>query len=317
MKIRTLSFCLGLTMTTMVSSLPAQAASINLDELQLIPVRPIDSDHFLFFDGDPNNNEGQSPFLNFDPTAPDHGHAEISKNSTPGNVAPYYTTGRQSAPEQSGANRSATLEGTTGFTNFFNYLNNNNINFSEIGFGYGQKIDRDFTETWNLGDDLLGQDWLGSPDSTLEERIYQADPDAVESFLILGDTKFISFDYSPIYAILDKGETTQFDDDEDLFFTKRSRANKVEGLDPFIEGLADAFLEDVNLHGGGVQVVIEDSGVEDPVPTFVPGNPNYVQFNIRLPLTIRAVAQVPEPSTVMSLFLVGTFGALFNKRRQN
>jgi len=316
MKTRTISFCLGLTITTVISSLPAKAASINFDDLQLIPVRPINSNNFLSFSGEPDENQGQTAFFNLDPSAPDSGHLEISKNSPPGNIAPYYATGRQSSPEQSNANRSGTLDGVTGFTNFFQYLNGNSINFHEIGFGYGQKNDRAFTETWNLGDDLLGQDWLASPDSTIEERIYQANPDAVESFLVINNTKkFINFGYSPLYAIFDQGATQSITDNTDIFLTQALMVQKVADLDPLTDGLANAFLLDVNLHGGKVQLVVEDSAVEDPTPIFDPDT-GYVIVNFPLPLTLRTV-QVPEPSAIGGLFLVGTLGTLFNKRRQN
>lgn len=312
MKTPTLSFCLGLTITTLISSLPAKAASINFDDLQLIRVQPINSNNFLSFSGRPNDNQGLTAFFNSDPNAPDSGHLEISKNSPPGNIAPYYTTGRQSSPEQSGSSRSGTLNGVTGLTNFFEYLNDNNINFNQIGFGYGQKSDRAFTETWNLGDDLLGQDWLASVDSTIEERIYQADPDAVELFLVRDNTKFVNFSYSHFYSVFDKGSTQSITDDTDIFLTQALTVQKVAGLDSLTDGLANAFLQDVNSHGGKVQFVVEDSGVEVN-PIFDP-NTGYVIFNLPLPLTVR-VTEVPEPSPVVGLFLVGTIGALFNKRR--
>jgi len=315
MKTRTISFCLGLTITTVISSLPAKAASINFDNLQLIPVRPIDSDNVLSFYGEPEDNQGQTAFLNFDPTAPDFGHREISKNSPPDQFAPYYTVGRQSSPEQSGATRATSLNGGTGFMNFFSYVNTNSIDLSRIGFGYGQKSDQAFTETWNLGDDLLGQDWLASPDSRIEERIYQANPNSVESFLVLDDMQFINFDYSPLYVVFDKGETVAFQDDAEIVVTEAVNAQKVSGLDPLLDGLAESFVQDVKLQGGKVQIFSEDSGVPDPVPVIDPST-GFALFNLRLPLSIRAV-QVPEPSAISGLFLVGTLGTLLNKRRQN
>ena len=315
MKTRTLPFCIGLTITTVISSLPAKAASFNFDDLQLIPVRPIDSDNFLSFNGEPEDNQGQTAFLNPDPTAPDFGHREISKNSPPDQFAPYYTVGRQSSPEQSGATRATSLNGGMGFMNFFNYINTNSIDLSRIGFGYGQKSDRAFTETWNLRDDLLGQDWLASPDSTIEERIYQANPNSVESFLVLDDMQFITFDYTPLYVVLDKGETVAFQDDAEIVLTEAVKAQKVSGLDPLLNGLAESFVQDVKLQGGKVQIVSEDSGVSEPVPAIDPST-NFALFNLRLPLSIRAV-QVPEPSAIGGLFLVGTLATLFNKRRQN
>lgn len=317
MKNQTISFYLGLTLTTAMSALPAKAAVFNFDEFQLIPVRPISSNHVLSFNGKPEDNQGQTAFLNSDPNAPDFGHREISKNSPPNQFAPYYAVGRQSSPEPTGATRATSLNGGMGFTNFFSYLNTNGIDLSSIGFGYGQKPGRDFTETWNLGDDLLGEDWLASPNSTIEERIYQAEPDAVQSFLVFNNIPFVNLDYSPLYVVFDKGETTSFQDDSEIVLTEAVKVQKISGLDPLINGLAETFLQDVNLNGGKVQLFSQDTGVADPVPIFDP-NTGFLIINLRLPLTLSAVAvQVPESSTVVGLFMVGTLGALFTKRRKN
>lgn len=316
MKFNTLSLCLSLGLS-IISSLPASAASIDPDNLQLIPVTELDFDFALSFSGEPENNQGQTAIFNSDPTAPDFGHAEISQNSPPNQFAPYYTTGRQSSPEQSGATRATTLDGGMGFTNFFNYLNTNSLDSADIGFGYGQKDELPFTETWNLGDDILGQDYLASTDSTLEERIYQANPDNVESFLVFDDTKFINFGYSPFYVAFDKGETIAFSDDSEIVLTEVIGAQKTSGLNPFLDGLAEAFLLDVELQGGGLQIFSEDTGIAEPVPIFDPST-GYATVNLPLPLSIRAVnVSVPEPSAIFSLFLVGILSNLLRKRPQN
>ncbi|MEO1672613.1 MAG: hypothetical protein AAFR77_17865, partial [Cyanobacteria bacterium J06631_2] len=189
-----------------------QGFDIDVEQLELIPTTPIESDSFLLFEGDPNDNQGFSGFLNPNPGTPDSGHLEISLNA-PGFPAPYYVTGRESNPLAEDETRSATLDSNQNFTGFSDYLTYNNIDIAEIGFSLGQKSDRDFTETWNAGEDLLGQDWLASPDSTIEERILQAEPDAVEASLLLGDTPIINFEYSPLYAVLDYGETLGTEDD--------------------------------------------------------------------------------------------------------
>ncbi|WP_413160365.1 PEP-CTERM sorting domain-containing protein [Capilliphycus salinus ALCB114379] len=299
---RTYSLSIAFTLTTAVTTglpLAVQAATFNYDQLQLITTRPIESNTFLSFTGT------QTAFFNSDRNAPDSGHLEISLNS-PKNPAPYYATGLQSSPLATGETRSASLDGVNNFTNFFNYLTDNNIDFNDIGFGYGQKSDRALTETWNLGDDLLGQDWFASPDSTIEERIYQADPNAVESFLTFGDTKFINFGYSPFYAIFDVGETIETEDDIDIFFTEKLRAEKVSSSNSLIDGLANAFLQDVNENGGGVQFFIEDLGVETSVPMFDP-NTGFVVVDFPLPLNIRAVS-VPEPGSIFGLLTIGSLG---------
>jgi hypothetical protein len=299
---RTYSVSIALTVTTAVTTgLPfaVQAATFDFNQLELITARPIESDTFLSFSGT------QTGFFNADPTAPDSGHIDISLNS-PGNPAPYYGTGLQSSPLAMGETRSASLNGSTNFTNFFSYLTNNNIDLSNIGFGYGQKADRDVTETWNLGDDLLGQDWLASPDSTIEERIYQANPNAVESFLTLGDTKFISFGYSPLFAVFDYGETVEAEDNLEVIFSEAVTAQKASDLDNLADGLANAFLQDVTANGGGVQLFLEDSGVEDAIPVFDP-NTGFVVVNFPLPLNLRAVS-VPEPGSILGLLTIGSLG---------
>lgn len=260
-----------------------QEFNIDLEQLELIPTDPIQSDTFLSFEGEVEDNLGQTAFFNPDFDAPDSGHIEISLNA-PGNIAPYYATGRQSSPLAEDETRSATLNSNQNLTNFSDYLIDNDINTAEIGFSFGQRSDRDFTETWNAGEDLLGQDWLASPDSTIEERIYQADPDAVETSLVLWNTPIINFDYSPLYAVFDYGETTVTEDDTEIFFTEAIGAEKVEGLSPLANGLADAFLED--LSDREIQLVGEDRALEDLVPTIDPDT-GFVVLDIPLPIDIR------------------------------
>lgn len=262
-----------------------QEFDIDLEQLELIPTSPIQSDIFLSFEGDINDNQGQTAFFNPNPDAPDSGHIEISLNSN-GGIAPYYATGRQSSPLAVDETRAATLDTNQNLTNFSDYLTYNNIDTAEIGFSFGQRSDRDFTETWNAGEDLLGQDWLASPDSNIEERIYQADPDAVQTSLLLWDTPIINFDYSPLYAVFDFGETTSTEDDNDLFFTEAISAQKVDGLDPLSDGLADAFLED--LSNREIQIVAEDSATDAFIPEFDP-NTGFVVANIPLPVSIRII----------------------------
>ncbi|MDJ0730735.1 MAG: PEP-CTERM sorting domain-containing protein [Crocosphaera sp.] len=294
--------------------LPVQAASFDYDQLQLIPVRPIESSNALSFFGDFNNNEGQSSYLNVDPTAPDRGHTEISLNAS-GGPSPYYGVGRNSSPEENGATRAATLEGVSGFSNFANYLINNSIPLDTIGLGYGLAPGRDFTEAWNLGNDILGEDWLGSPESNLEERIYQAEPDAVELFVSFNDEKIINLGYSPFYIVLDYGDTPAFADDFDAFLTEVVPATKQPGLSPLADGLAEAFLQDVKLAGGGVQSVTEIDGV---VPDTLRINNGFIISNVSIPLSLRAVVRsVPEPSSVLGLLALTSMGifSVFKKAK--
>ncbi|PSB03933.1 PEP-CTERM sorting domain-containing protein [Merismopedia glauca] len=318
MRTSSVSILIGLTATLTVSApIAAQAASFNFDALPNIKVRPLSSTNQLNFFGDLSTNQGYTAFFNLDPNAPDQGHREISLNS-PGNIAPYYTTGRHASIEDpsTNANSSASLTGGNGFTSFFSYLTNNNLDLSQIGFSYGQKEGVDFKKTWNFGEDKLGQDYFASPTSTLEERIYQANPNDVEIFLTYGDTKIIDIGYTPFYSLFDYGATTSTIDDAEAVITELVSANTRSGLnDPLLAGLANAFLKDVKKAGGKVQLVYEDFAVDDVGFTFGGGG-EYGVVRLPFPLTIRAGAAVPEPSTVLgSLFLAGFFGTVAYRRR--
>lgn len=302
---------LGLTATVALSApLSAQAASFNFDQLQNISSRPIESAYTLGLLGVPSENQGYSAFFNLDSSALDFGHRDISLNAS-GNGAPYYATGRQGSPEQppNGATRTSTLTEVGGFPTLSSFLTSNGISSSNLGFSFGQKSDRNFTKTWNLGEDKLGQDWFASPNSKIEERIYTANPDDVEFFLSYGTDKIVTLGYSNLYSVLDYGATTQLSDDIDIAFTDPIKATKVSGLNPFADALANAFLEDVSAAGGGVQVVIEDNDVDDS--NFTTGN-GFGIINLPFLGSIRAVpgVKVPEPSSLLGLLMFGVLGAV-------
>lgn len=303
--------------------LKVEAATFDLSQydytqLENIPTAPFQSDNQLLLSGGPEQNQGFTAFFNLDFSAPDVGHFEISQNS-PGNIAPYYTTGKHASPEEppTGATRSTSLTDTLGFANFSAYLNDNNIAFNQIGLSYGQRDDRDFTQTWNLGDDLLGQDWFASPDSNVEERIYRANPEDVEIFLVYEDTKFIDFGYSDFYNILDYGETIGIEDDFDAIFSDPFSASKSDNLSPLFSGLADAFLLDVESNGGTVQAVYEETQVQDPIITT--GN-GFGVASFPFPLTLRVVdsqvEDIPEPSIMLGLSIFGAW-SLVRRRRMH
>ncbi|WP_341529625.1 hypothetical protein WKK05_10095 [Nostoc sp. UHCC 0302] len=307
-----LSIFIGLTTAVAaVVPLPAQAVSFNYDSAKNISARPIASNDKLFFFGTPSDNQGYTAFFNLNPNAPDRGHTENALNS-PGNIAPYYTTGRDNSPEQppSGATRSATLQSVTaGFSNFYNYLNSNNLPLSDIGFSYGQKSDRPFTSTWNLGEDKEGKNWFGGKKTTLEERIYTANPDDVELYLTYGNTKILNLGYTPFYSLLEYGATPLPADDSEAILTDPFSVSKANGLDSLTAGLADAFLKDVDSAGGALQIVYEDAQVEDV--GFTTGN-GFGVIRIRFPLSLNAVQKVPESSTILGLLM---FGALITVSR--
>ncbi|MEC4812537.1 MAG: hypothetical protein SAK29_04575 [Scytonema sp. PMC 1069.18] len=308
MATKRLSILLGLTTAVTVgASLPVRAATFDFDQLQNISSRPIDSDDRLSLLGEVEQNQGYTAFFNRDRSAPDGGHADISLNAS-GNGAPYYVTGRQGSPEDppSGATRTSSVTDIAGFPTLSSFLSSNGISFNSLGVSLGQKSDRAFTETWNLGEDKLGQDWFASPDSTIEERIYTANPNAVEFFLSYGNTKIVDFGYSDLYSVLDYGPTTVVSDDIDLAFGDPVRVKKVAGLNPFEDALATAFLQDVDAAGGGVQLYIDDRNVSDQ--NIALGN-GFFAINLRFVGDLRAVP-VPEPTSVIALLMFGTLGAV-------
>jgi PEP-CTERM motif len=309
-----LSLLLGLTtMTTVSTPLMVCAASFDYSKIKNFSARPIDSDNTLTLFGDISQKEGYTALNNLNPNAPDAGHVSIAKNALPGNSV-YYVTGRENSPLSEGATRSASVNDIEGFSNFFNYLNSNNISPNEIGFGFGQKSGLDFTKSWNLGEDKLGQDWFASQDSTIEERIYRANPEEVEQFLYFGNTKIVSFGYTDIYFATDNGATPLPNDNFNVFLSDPTPALKVAGLDPLASGLADAFLQDVAAGGGFVQQVSEDPNIQF---NFSVSN-GYAALNLNLPLELRVVqnTSIPEPASILGLLTLGAFGIVSRLDRE-
>jgi hypothetical protein len=320
MRTNRLSLLLGLTSTVAVTApLSAQAASFNFDSIQNIQIRPIESQDKLFFNGESSDNQGYTGFNSANPSVVGRvGHKEISKNSPATGFAPYYTTGRHASPASTGATRSTTLQNNnnSGFSNFFNYLNTNNISVDSIGFSYGQKNIPEYTKTWNLGDDILGKDWFASPETTLEERIYQANPNDVEVFITYGNTKIVNLGYTPFYSFLEYGPTPETADDSEAVLTEPVGVYKVAGLDPFATGLADAFLQDVTNAGGNIQVVYQD--IQVPDLDFSSGN-GFNVASIRFPVELRAVSgvKVSEPTALIGISILGALALIDRLKKQN
>ncbi len=307
---RYLSLLLGITAigtATLGSSEPVSAATMScetgdlfdFDSIQYIETRPINSNNCLRLFG---NREGANDPDPQGVVGYRVGHEELSLNAPPPpfNRAPYYVAGMDFSPENvPGARRAASLlDEITGFTNFANFLTDNEIDPDRIGFSFGP-VDGDFNKSWNLGEDINGQNYFSSPNSSLEERIYAANPDEVSSFLLLDDTKIINFGYSDIYSFLEYGDSTESEDDLDAILSDPFDASKVEGLSGDFDGLANAFLADLGTDQ--IQLVSEDAGV---TPDFVFTNPELGILNpvvsIRFPAQLRIVS-VPEPSITFSL----------------
>lgn len=305
----------GLTTVFICISPSVQAATFNYNQLKNISSRPIDSNSSLIFSGEPFQNQGYTVFSNLNPTSPDSGHEVISLNGL-GN-APYYVTGRDRSPEvpPSSATRVTSLNEIADFPMFSSYLTNNGISLDSVGFGFGQKSGRDFTKTWNLGDDLLGKDWFASPDSNIEEKIYKANPDDVEIFLSYGTEKIVSFGYSDIYSAIDYGSTKSVSDDSDVAFTDPMTVKKVTGLDLVGDALANAFLEDVATGGGEVQLVHEEDQPDES--NFLIGN-GFAGINLRFGASIQVVSAIPVPesSPALGLLMFGIFNAIYYLKKQ-
>ena len=320
---RYLSLLFGLSATataTIVPSLPVRAMTMacetgelfDFSTVQFINTRPIHSSNCLRLFGNRTESDVQG-FVGY--TA---GHIEMSLNS-PGNPAPYYAAGIDFSPENLvnplGATRAATLlEDITGFRNFANFLTANSISVDRVGFSFGPNNDI-FTNSWNLGADINGQNYFSSPDSSLEERIYAANPDEVESFLLLDETKIISFGYSDIYSFLEYGESTAPDDDSEAIISDPFTAVKAGGLSGEFDGLADAFLADVG--NGLVQLVSEDEAVV-PDGVFVDGAIGELNpvISIQLPMQLRIVS-VPEPSITFGLLSLSIMAVGSHLKKKN
>lgn len=320
---RYLSVLFALTTTataTIAPSLPASAMSMACESgelfdystVQFVKTRPIASKNCLRLFGSRAGASVQG-FVGY--TA---GHTEMSLNS-PGFPAPYYAAGIDFSPENLvnplGATRAATLlDDITGFRNFANFLSANSISVDRVGFSFGPN-DGIFTNSWNLGDDINGQNYFSSPTSSLEERIYSANPDEVSIFLLLDETRIIDFGYSDVYSFLEYGETTSPDDDSEAIISDPFTAAKVAGLTGEFDGLADAFLADVG--NGLVQLVSEDEGdvlesvfIDDSLGALNP------VLSIQFPAQLRIVS-VPEPTVTFGLLSLGLMAAGSHLKKKN
>mgnify|MGYP000562637367 CR=1 FL=1 len=304
-----LSLFLGVAATALVlTPTTAVAQTFDFGRVENIPVLPLESDSVLSFFGDIANNEGNIGFSNEDPTAPDAGHIGFRPGTD--NVR-YYAIGPGRSPDPATrGTRSATLEGVTGLPNFFNYLKENDIPLSSIGLDFGPKSDRDVTKTWNLGEDKLGQDWFGSPDSTIEESIYQANPDDVENFLTFGTTKIIDFGYTPFYFVSANDNPGSPVGNFNNFWGNPIPAFKVPGLDPLASGLADAFLQDVAAGGGLVQEISIDQIELSDLSFSVSQGFEIITFSYPIEIRIVGSTSVPESSSVLGLFMLGALGTV-------
>jgi hypothetical protein len=300
---------LGLTTAT-VLTIPTtvQAQSFNFDRLEFIEARPLRANGTLSFFGDQNQNEGYAAYSNLDRNAPDAGHIGFRSDLN----SRYYVTGREHSPDPTGATRSATLTSLTDFPNLMSYLDNNNISFNDIGFGFGQKEGFSITQTLNLGEDMFGQDWFGSPDSPVEESIYRASSNEFEYYLLYQNTKIVNLGYSDtFFASADDNPGSVFGN-PNIFFTNPTSPVKFSNLDGLASGIADAFLQDVSVRGGKIQQVSED--ILDLEDFSASVNQGFEIFTFSFPIELRIVG-TPEPSSIFALILVAGGGIVSGIRQ--
>lgn len=304
--------------STAVLTIPqtVQAQTFDFDRLEFIEPRPLPANGTLSFFGDQNQNEGYAAYSNLDRNAPDAGH--IGFRSDLNNR--YYVTGRENSPDPTGATRSASLEGITNFPNLMNYLNSTSIPLSDVGYGFGQKEGLSVTQTLNLGEDVLGQNWFGRPGSPIEESIYSANPENFERNLYYQDTKIITLEYSDtFFASADDNPGSVFGN-PNIFFSQPISPFKVSGLDGLAAGIADAFLQDVAMGGGKVQEFSED--ILDPEDFSVSVNQGFEIFTFSFPIEIRTVrdpddtVSVPESSSTVALMLLTGCGIFAHVKQQ-
>ena len=219
--------------------------------------------------------EGVAGFLNWpgypqEPTIPpfDHGHLidrTIVSNSSaltyPNDYvrAYYYMCGAEHTPPFGPITHIAAAHGSalTGMPATQLYLSNHpELSLASLKYKYGA-IGADQTKTWNLHGDVQGVNWFGSPASTIEERIYQANPADVTWGLYYNGLQIITFEYSDLYAIFDYGASTSHDDDMIRAFSSILNPYKNPSLPTLENGLAEAILSDVNTQGGAVRLTFD------------------------------------------------------------
>ena len=228
-------------------------------------------------------------------------------------TAHYYISGRGTGPFPNGGTDAAFTSGLNNFNSTQTYVNDQALNLSLLTFRFGPSNGQ-ATSTWNLGADVNGQNWSGNIGSSVEERIYTANPADVSSGLFYNNTQVLEFGYSDVYEILDYGGTMLGNDDTIVAYSDPVNANKSNGLVGVADGLADALLADIGNGGGQVQLRFTSF---QPISSFTDENgagdglwPNNLGF-------AGAIQVVPEPEEYGFLFACLLLGmVLVHRDRQ-
>jgi hypothetical protein len=180
------------------------------------------------------------------------GHSITAQNSPGGTVAYYYLLGAESSGVSGSYTSAAAGTSTTGMGNTATYVSSNSLSLSSLTLRFGPTGAA--SGTWNLGADTLGQNYYLNAGSTVEERIYAANPAAVEAALYFNGTKILVFGYSALNMIIDYGPSTAGNDDTIVAYSAPVGFNVVSGLSGNALGIASALANDFTSGGGLVQL---------------------------------------------------------------
>jgi hypothetical protein len=263
----------------------------------------------LFGDNSANPPQGVAAY--FSNASPGHALGPgVVENSPPGTAAYYYLAGIEHTPV-AGATDTGQGVSLTGMANTANYFGLNGGNVSQLTLRFGQ-TGVDETRTWKLGGDVNGVNWFGNPNSSVEERKYEANAAEVNSGLFYNGQQILTFGYTPLYMVIDYGGSVAVNDDTIAAFSDAVGATKLGGLNPFEDGLANSLLSDINANGGLVQLnlfTIQPATRED----YAFGNYTAGSFTFDGALQV-----VPEPSEYALFFGTATLaaGIWLRRRRQ-
>jgi hypothetical protein len=283
-------------------------------------VMPDLADNYLPLSGDVASGYGITGYMRYDVFAPDAGHIVqgMVQNAPfiphPGRpvTANYYLSGRAAGPMPDGGVNDAVAGAPVGMATTSAYVVDNALNIGQLTLRFGATTGNP-EHSWNLGADERFIDWFGEMASPIEQRIYQANPAQVESALYYNGTKILVFGYSPIYEILDYGPTDAEVDDVIQAYSDPVAAEKVAGLDPLRDGLADALLADIAAGGGLVQLRFDTA---QRITEFFPTSAD-PDFLIASQFAFGGVIQVvPEPSQIGLVVGLLAIGWLIVRRRR-
>lgn len=310
---------LPLTLTALFGLTPPAFSQFNFE-------LPLDTGIGLHLLGNPaagGNDAGIVGFHRFVDGQADSGHAVqnvVLNAPTTGFPSPYnyradyYIAALGNGPNAANPNHpAAKATGQSGLTQLDAFMTINALVYSDIAFFFGPKAGEDLTETWNLGADIISQDWYGDLTSSVEERIYQANPDNVVVGLAYQGMPIIEFGYSALYEILDYGPTAENDDDTIQAFSDPVAATAVDALAGDALGLATAFLADVNANGGLVQLRFDTF---QPISYLVHDSFEFTSSQYLFSGSIQVVSAVPEPSHYALMLGLVSGGFLWVRRRR-